>query len=385
MKPNLKDPGPRGRVRRPGATDSTVAQRRKKTKNGEEGKNAAKRRTRPRKTRATRKGASKPDSKVSPSELGGQDKQRGLRGPEEPNAASAPSHAQESDQVLRISPPGVLYQRAGRWWWRVQLPGEDKAKARPLKAEGAKAATEDRAAAEGLAFEMWERAVAENAARQTKLESTEKIERLKAQFLDKVRHFTEIVETANAKIEEEAQARAEAEAKLAQQQLQDGPGEQQEPGEPGGPERTAAEPTPAAPVAAPAPAPGAGSEPARAAGGQIEPRTDAGAIHMVPLPGPPTTSNVINLYFEPQPGKRGHPSSAPDEPAWQERAEKGEGPASPVRYEGTPAAPPTGVCDCCGATGIAMTCLHRIDSGQSLCPRCHAAFRADIARMEKTR
>ena len=74
----------------------------------------------------------------------------------------------------------------------------------------------DRETAEKTAFEMWEHALQENATRQLRRESTEKIERLKAQFLDKVRHFTELVETANAKIEAEAKARAEAEAKLAQ-------------------------------------------------------------------------------------------------------------------------------------------------------------------------
>ena len=98
----------------------------------------------------------------------------------------------------------------------MKLPGESKAKARPLKPEGAKAAAADRQIAEKVAFEMWEHALQDDAARQIRLESTEKIERLKAQFLDEVRDFTELVETANARIEMEAKARAEAEAKLAQ-------------------------------------------------------------------------------------------------------------------------------------------------------------------------
>ncbi len=128
-----------------------------------------------------------------------------------------PAPAQNSSgEGPRIVLPGAFYQRANRWWWRVKLPGEDKAKARPLKPDGEKAGTADRETAERIAFEMWEHAVQENAVRQVQLESTEKIERLKAQFLDKVRHFTELVETANAKIEAETKARAEAEAKLAQ-------------------------------------------------------------------------------------------------------------------------------------------------------------------------
>jgi hypothetical protein len=42
----------------------------------------------------------------------------------------------------------------------------------------------------------------------------------------------------------------------------------------------------------------------------------------------------------------------------------------------------TGACQCCGAIGILMACLTRIDSGQSLCPRCLAALRADVARID---
>jgi hypothetical protein len=128
-----------------------------------------------------------------------------------------PAPAQDSSaEGPRIALPGAFCLRANRWWWRVKLPGEDKAKARPLMPDGEKTATADRETAERIAFEMWEHAVRENAVRQVQLESTEKIERLKAQFLDKVRHFTELVETANAKIEAQTKARAEAEAKLAQ-------------------------------------------------------------------------------------------------------------------------------------------------------------------------
>ena len=34
--------------------------------------------------------------------------------------------------------PGSLYQRNGRWWWRVKLPGEEIFKARPLIPLGSK-------------------------------------------------------------------------------------------------------------------------------------------------------------------------------------------------------------------------------------------------------
>ncbi|OQY03475.1 MAG: hypothetical protein B6I25_07990, partial [Planctomycetales bacterium 4572_13] len=43
--------------------------------------------------------------------------------------------------------PGSLYQRNRRWWWKVQLPGEEKPKARPLKPVGSRFATTDYAVA----------------------------------------------------------------------------------------------------------------------------------------------------------------------------------------------------------------------------------------------
>ncbi|MCD6175385.1 MAG: hypothetical protein J7K65_06425, partial [Planctomycetes bacterium] len=43
--------------------------------------------------------------------------------------------------------PGSLYQRNGRWWWKAQLPGDEKVKARPLKTIGSRYATTDYAVA----------------------------------------------------------------------------------------------------------------------------------------------------------------------------------------------------------------------------------------------
>lgn len=43
--------------------------------------------------------------------------------------------------------PGSLYQRNKRWWWKVQLPGETKPKAHPLKPVGSRYATTDFAVA----------------------------------------------------------------------------------------------------------------------------------------------------------------------------------------------------------------------------------------------
>lgn len=166
-------------------------------------------------------------------------------------------------QTLKVTLPGKAYQRGNRWWWCVKLPGEQKAKARPLRAKQAKAAVADRKAAEEVALEMWEQAIRGQTEEQVRAENSQTVARLKAQFLDQVRHFSEIVENTKAKAEAEARARAEAEAKL-------------------------------------------------------------------------------------------------------KRITEG-------------AAVPTRPCECCGAAGIPVPKLRRIDSGQLLCPGCLAALRADAA------
>jgi hypothetical protein len=117
-------------------------------------------------------------------------------------------------QPPRVTLPGTLYQRRDRWWWSVKLPGEDRTRARPLKEKGAKAAVQDLATAEALALALWEQSIREQAALHIQVESSQKIAALKAQFLDKVRHFTEVVESATAQAQAEARARAEAEARL---------------------------------------------------------------------------------------------------------------------------------------------------------------------------
>lgn len=158
----------------------------------------------------------------------------------------------------------------------MALPGEDKPKARPLKPEPAKAATEDRKTAEKVAFELWEEAVRETAGRRIRAEADQTIARLKAQFLQKVRDFSQVLQAAKAKAEAEAQARAEAEAKLRS----------------------------------------AGSQPA------------------------------------------------------------------PASVEGT-CPVETVTCECCGTTGIAISNVQRIDSGQLLCPDCLTALRAEVKRIRR--
>jgi len=56
--------------------------------------------------------------------------------------------------------PGCLYQRNGRWYWKVRLPGESKVRGRALRPRGAPRATRRRDVAEHVAREMYERAAA---------------------------------------------------------------------------------------------------------------------------------------------------------------------------------------------------------------------------------
>ena len=115
---------------------------------------------------------------------------------------------------LKVTLPGRLLRRGSRWWWEVRLPGEDSVRTRPLKSGGAKTATGDRKTAEKIAFEMWEQAITAAAERRVKEEADQRIARLKAQFLEKVHSYSQVVESATAKAELEARARVEAEAKL---------------------------------------------------------------------------------------------------------------------------------------------------------------------------
>ena len=281
---------------------------------------------------------------------------------------SIPSTPEDHGQAPRAPLPGELERRADQWWWRVRLPGEDRAKARPLRPEGAKAAITERETAEEIALAMWEHAVQENATRQIKMESAEKIERLKAQFLDRVRHFTELVEAANARIEVEAKARAEAEAKLAQMAQAMEPRTQNRGQRTEDKGRITEE----------------GGFPTLQSGPQIgEPQSalpsalnsqDALSSPPAPTEVPGHVVRIADSRLQPE-----QPAIANAGPlnliptASLERTPKSEGPHLETQ---------TGVCECCGATGIAIACLTPIDSGQFLCPRCLTALRADATRID---
>jgi len=55
--------------------------------------------------------------------------------------------------------PGCFYQRGDRWYWKVQLPGEDRPKSRPLTPYGSRYATRDRGVAEEVARDILNRMI----------------------------------------------------------------------------------------------------------------------------------------------------------------------------------------------------------------------------------
>ncbi|MHC4538665.1 MAG: tyrosine-type recombinase/integrase [Planctomycetota bacterium] len=67
-------------------------------------------------------------------------------------------------RARHIKIPGTVYRNKNRWWWKVKLPGEIKAKARPLKPAGSRFATTDRNVAQEVAREIWERTVFQSSA-----------------------------------------------------------------------------------------------------------------------------------------------------------------------------------------------------------------------------
>ena len=58
--------------------------------------------------------------------------------------------------------PGTIYLNKNRYWWKVQLPGETAAKARPLRPIGARFATGDYNTAVEVAKSMLQKHLFEN-------------------------------------------------------------------------------------------------------------------------------------------------------------------------------------------------------------------------------
>jgi len=68
-------------------------------------------------------------------------------------------------QAQRAGLPGSIYLNKNRYWWKVQLPGEDRPLARPLKPVGARFAASDPQVALEVAKTMYQQALFAEAAR----------------------------------------------------------------------------------------------------------------------------------------------------------------------------------------------------------------------------
>jgi len=138
----------------------------------------------------------------------------------------------------RVTLPGSLYQKNGRWWWKVELPGEDNPKARALKPAGSRCATTDHQEAEEVAREMWRLAVeseaetrikarartqAEKANEKIRAEAAVAIEKAQAECEKKIKKSRRAVARAEnkAKVQAEARLRAEEGYKVQAEQAEE--------------------------------------------------------------------------------------------------------------------------------------------------------------------
>ena len=131
-----------------------------------------------------------------------------------------------------VTLPGSLYQKNGRWWWKVKLPGETKTRARALKPEGSRYATTDRQEAEEVAREMWRLAIeaeieaklgpqqqdkAEHSIAKVREKAAEEIAKVKAEYEKELKSCEHDLARAEEKAKTQTEARLRAEVALKAQ------------------------------------------------------------------------------------------------------------------------------------------------------------------------
>jgi hypothetical protein len=114
----------------------------------------------------------------------------------------------------RATLPGRLYRKRGRWWWKVQLPGEKSTRGRALKPQGSKRATTDRQLADEIVLTLWQEAIQAQAEALVRAEQTVRIQRLRRHFRQKIKALQDVIESAEARAEAETAERAKLEVKL---------------------------------------------------------------------------------------------------------------------------------------------------------------------------
>jgi len=118
-------------------------------------------------------------------------------------------------ESFKVTLPGSLYCKNGRWWWKVKLPGESKTRARGLKPEGSRYATTDRDQAEDIARGLWESAIRSLVRAEAEAEADQKVKAMKKRLAEVEAESTETVTRTKAEVLEMiARAKAECEEKL---------------------------------------------------------------------------------------------------------------------------------------------------------------------------
>jgi len=110
--------------------------------------------------------------------------------------------------------PGRVYRRQGRWWWNVQLPGEESPRSRALKPDGSRCATTDRQRADEIAFTLWQEALQAQAKAVARGEEAVRIQQLRLHFREKMKALSDVIASAEARAEAETAERARLEVKL---------------------------------------------------------------------------------------------------------------------------------------------------------------------------
>ena len=117
-----------------------------------------------------------------------------------------------SNRPPKVALPGEMYQKNGRWWWKVRLLGEPRIRERALKPDGARFAAKTRSVAEKVAFEMWRSSIEAEAEKRVKAELKEQTEKKIAKATAKAVAAMAKAES-KAKIEESLRIEAEQESR----------------------------------------------------------------------------------------------------------------------------------------------------------------------------
>ena len=135
----------------------------------------------------------------------------------------------------RMALPGEMYQKNGRWWWKVRLPGEPRVRARALKPNGARFAPKTRKVAEEVACERWRlsiedetearvkseiQAKADQVVAKARTKDADAIAKVKAECHEQLEASAQALARAHEKTRAEAVKRTSAEAKLIAQSEQ---------------------------------------------------------------------------------------------------------------------------------------------------------------------